>query len=80
MANKSVCDAHGPYQIIMKPVFLTISTYLLCLQVTQMLRSSDLAIFVASDKQMDRTDCFISYTCTQGNSMHLMGNGPYAEK
>ena len=45
----TICDDHGPCQTIrsiLKPVFLPILTYLLCLQFSQMPRCPDLAILV----------------------------------
>ena len=45
------CDTHRPCQMIrriLKPVFLPILTYLLCLRFSQMHRCPDLVILVAT--------------------------------
>ena len=50
--------------------FSTILTDLLCLRVAQMPRSRDLAIFVLTDRQTDRTDCFIPY-CAYAHRVNI---------
>ena len=66
----TVCDAREPSQMIqsiLKPVYRWFSTDSLCLRVTQMPKSWDLAIFVPTT---DKTDCFNPFTCAQGNIYH----------
>ena len=57
--------------------FLNVSMDMLCLQVAQLSRSPDLAIFHGADRQIDvqqtdhRSDCFIPCACTGHRSVRL---------
>ena len=56
-------------ELLIRASFSTIPTDSLCLRVTQMPRSPDLAIFVLTtdDRQTDKTDCFTPYcACARG--------------
>jgi hypothetical protein len=69
----SICDTRGPCQTIrstIKRVFLQFwQICMLCLRIAQMPRSPDLAIFVVTDRQSDRTDCFTPCACARGNNI-----------